>query len=174
MGRTTRPISAMPARKEFLNEQGLIYGTTYASAAVIADGTPPVPAEEVITTYVPSARPGGRAPHVWLQRGDDRVSTLDLFGPHFTLMTGPSGGDWRDAARRIAQSPALPVRVYTIGVSGDLADHDGEWRTIYGLEADGAVLVRPDGYVAWRNRSGCSAAFEVLTKVFDAILCRNA
>src|SRR5690606_14264822 len=78
--------------------EGLVLGFSYESAAVIPDGTPaPVPADPY-RTYVPSARPGHRAPHVWLP---GQVSTLDLLGPHFTLMTGASA--WADACRDAAR-----------------------------------------------------------------------
>ncbi len=44
----------------------------------------------------------------------------------------------------------VPVRAVQIGMGGECADPDHRWAMIYGVEEDGAVLVRPDGYVAWR------------------------
>ena len=41
MGRTARQDGAKLPRSEFLNEQGLIFGKSYQSNAVIPDGTPP-------------------------------------------------------------------------------------------------------------------------------------
>jgi putative polyketide hydroxylase len=61
-------------------------------------------------------------------------------------MTGASGESWLDAASR----SDLPVKAVQVGRNG-LADTDGRWRNAYGLEPGGAVLVRPDGYVAWRS-----------------------
>ena len=78
----------MLPRREFLNEQGLIFGASYQSTAVVPDGTPPAAVDDPVTEYVPSARPGSRAPHVWLTRGDEQISTIDLFGPHFVLLAG--------------------------------------------------------------------------------------
>ena len=95
-----------------------------------------------VTDYLPSARPGSRAPHVWLQRAGERLSTIDLFGPYFVLLTGRDGDAWREAARR-ADLPSWPsLRVHAIGEGGDLTDPDGDWHEAYGVEAAGAVLVR--------------------------------
>ena len=162
MGRATRQEGAVLPRREFLNEQGLIFGLSYVSSAVVPDGTPPVAVADPVTEYVPSARPGSRAPHVWLQRGGERISTVDLFGPHFTLLAGRDGGAWRDAAR----GRAMPA--FTVGQ--DLADPDGAWHEAYGVESDGAVLVRPDGYVAWRSRSGVADPQQVLQAMLDRML----
>ncbi len=45
-----------------------------------------------------SRRPGTRAPHVWLDRDGERISTLDLFGRGFVLLAGPEGGAWHERA----------------------------------------------------------------------------
>ncbi len=172
MGRTARQDSAKLPRSEFLNEQGLIFGASYDSAAVIPDGTAPPAIADPVTQYVPSARPGSRAPHVWLERNGERISTIDLFGTCFVLLAGANGAAWLDAASRLA-SPARPELVaHTIGGSGALADPEDAWLTAYGVEADGAVLVRPDGYVGWRARTQADAPQRVLQQVLDGILGR--
>ena len=170
MGRTTRQSSAVLPRREFLNEQGLIYGICYQSMAVIPDGTAPVEVVDPVTEYVPSARPGSRAPHVWLRRGGEQLSTVDLFGPHFVLLAGRDGGAWRQAAQRI--EPSWPPLI-GFAIGQDLIDPDGNWHDAYGVETDGAVLVRPDGYVAWRSRSGTSEPAEVLRAVSDGLCGRT-
>jgi len=171
MGRTTRQSGAVLPRREFLNEQGLIYGLCYESMPVIPDGTPPVEVTDPVTEYVPSARPGSRAPHVWLQRGGEQLSTIDLFGSHFVLLAGRDGDAWRQAIHQIV--PSWPPLIgFTVGGKEDLIDPDGNWHEAYGVETDGAVLVRPDGYVAWRGRSGASRPREVLRAVVDGVLGR--
>ena len=172
MGRTARQPAAKLPRTEFLSEQGLIFGASYQSAAVVADGTPPLVVADPVTEYVPSARPGCRAPHVWLQRGGARISTIDLFGPHFVLLAGPLGGAWRDAVRELSTSARPPLVAYTIGDGGELADPGGAWQAVYEVEADGAVLVRPDGQVAWRSRTAASDPAAVLQSALDAVLGR--
>ncbi|GAA1007877.1 FAD-dependent oxidoreductase [Acrocarpospora pleiomorpha] len=130
--------------------EGLVLGFHYESAAVVPDGTPePAPADPY-RTYVATARPGHRAPHVWVSPG---VSTLDLLGPSFTLLTAPGSG-WARAA--------AGVRVVEID--------SAEWAETYGVGAEGAVLVRPDGQVGWRTQN---ADFAELEKALDVILARS-
>jgi 2-polyprenyl-6-methoxyphenol hydroxylase-like FAD-dependent oxidoreductase len=172
MGRTARQNGAKLPRPEFLNEQGLIFGAAYESAAVIPDGTPPPHVDDPVTQYVPSARPGCRAPHVWLERDGTRLSTIDLFGPRFVLLTGRNGGAWREAARRIAAPSRPPLMAFTIGGSGELTDAGGAWQDTYEVDDDGAVLVRPDGYVAWRTRTALDDPDGTLGAVMDGVLGR--
>ncbi len=170
MGRTNRVTSAVLPRREFLNEQGLIFGIAYTSSAVIPDGTPPVTVADPTTEYAPNARPGSRAPHVRLQRGNESLSTIDLFRAHFTLLAGKDGQAWIDAARQIAWPSWPPLLAYRIG--HDLIDPDGNWHTVYGVQPDGAVLVRPDGYVAWRCASAVRDAQHSLSEVATRLLGR--
>jgi 2-polyprenyl-6-methoxyphenol hydroxylase-like FAD-dependent oxidoreductase len=170
MGRTARQSNVLP-RREFLNEQGLIFGACYQSTAVVPDDTPPGAVDDPVTEYVPSARPGSRAPHVHLKRGDEQISTIDLFGPHFVLLAGRDGDTWRRAAQGLGTSWP-PLVAFTVGKDGDLSDPDGDWHDAYGVDPDGAVLVRPDGHVAWRSRSGASNPLEVLRGAFDGLFGR--
>ncbi len=170
MGRTARQAKVLP-RQQFLNEQGLIFGARYNSTAIVPDGTPPVIVDDPVTEYIPSARPGGRAPHVRLQRGHEQISTIDLFGSHFVLLAGSDGDAWRKAAQSIGTSWP-PLHAYIVGKNGDLSDPDGNWHEAYGVDADGAVLVRPDGYVAWRSRSGASNPLQALRTAIDSLLGR--
>jgi putative polyketide hydroxylase len=170
MGRNERQSGVLP-RREFLNEQGLIFGVPYESTAVIPDGTPPAAIDDPVTEYVPLARPGSRAPHVWIERGHEPISTLDLFGPHFTLLAGRDGTAWQRAAE--AAAPSWPPFVtHVVGVDGEVSDPEGNWHAAYGIDTDGAVLIRPDGYVAWRSRSGTPNPQAVLRAAFEQLLGR--
>jgi hypothetical protein len=66
-----------------------------------------------------------------------------------------------------------PLRCHGIGPRGELQDPDGAWPVAYGIEAGGAVLVRPDGYVAWRSRTAAPDATAELRAVFDRLLARR-
>jgi hypothetical protein len=172
MGRTERKSKVLP-RQQFLNEQGLIFGANYQSSAVVPDGTPPVAVADPVTEYVQSARPGARAPHLRLTRGAETISTIDLFGAHFTLLTGRDGEAWQKAAQGLDVSWP-PIVAHSICGSGELSDPDGNFGELYGLEADGAVLVRPDGYVAWRSRGGAANPQVGLRAAIDGLLGRVA
>jgi len=96
--------------------------------------------------------PGARIPHYWLERGGTRVSTVDLTG-HWLLLAGPEGANWHDAAKGVAQGLSdLPLDAWRVG--GELNDPAGEFCATVGISPGGAILVRPDGFVAWRSESG--------------------
>src|SRR3954469_2420514 len=158
MGRLAKDNKVAGARPEYLNEQGMIFGASYASSAVVPDGTPPTAVANPVTDYVPSARPGGRAPHVWLERpGSDKVSTIDLIGNGFVLLTGAKGQGWSSAA-----NGKLPIKSHVIA--------DKVFADAYGIDDDGAVLVRPDGHVAWRSPAMHPNAQAALARAASAIL----
>jgi putative polyketide hydroxylase len=145
MGRTEKQSKAVLPRDEYLNERGVIFGFRYQSNALVAEAGVPTTSNEV-TQYIPSATPGCRAPHAWLLQDGKKVSTIDLYGHGFVLLAGPQGGAWKTSADVHAR-PA--VRAYVIG--DRLSDVDGHMQEIYCLAPQGAVLVRPDGIVAWRT-----------------------
>lgn len=95
---------------------------------------------------------GRRAPHAWLDLpGGGRISALDLFEGRLTLVVGADHQRWRTAVASL--KPAATVVVVALGV--DAVSPDGRAADLYGVEAGGAVLVRPDGHVAWRAQGVC-------------------
>ncbi len=113
------------------------------------DGTAAPPDDP--NRYVPSARPGSRAPHVWLDAGR---STLDLFGPAFALLG--FGADPADVAKltTAAGQRGVPVTFTAI-------DH----KAAADLYERKLVLVRPDGHVAWRGDRAPDDALAVIDRV---------
>jgi 2-polyprenyl-6-methoxyphenol hydroxylase-like FAD-dependent oxidoreductase len=103
------------------------------------DVAPPweeLPAEEVML-YRPSARPGARAPHVWL---DDGTSTLDHFGRSYhCLLLGPAPPD-AGPLIEAARSRNVPLSVSRLAEPAVFTAYEAP-----------LVLVRPDGHVAWRG-----------------------
>jgi 2-polyprenyl-6-methoxyphenol hydroxylase-like FAD-dependent oxidoreductase len=136
---------------------GIQLGYCYEDSPIcVPDGTPPPPDEiGKRQRYLPSARPGARAPHAWLPDGR---STLDLFGHGFVLLR--FGGDEADT-RGIARAAAdrrVPFRVV------DIAD-----RKIRDLYERRFVLVRPDGHVAWRSDAPPDDAGALIDRVRGAM-----
>ena len=115
---------------------GVQLGYRYDPSPIcVPDGTPPTADEP--ETYVPTTRPGSRAPHVWL---DDGRSTLDLFGRGFVLLRlGPETPD-PSALAKAAARRKMPLQVVTLHEPEVLQRYDRRF-----------VLVRPDGHVAWRG-----------------------
>ena len=105
------------------------------------------------------ARPGTRAPHLWVERRGQRLSTLDLYDGRFVLLAGPNGGEWCRCARIAASEESVALDISRPGTDG-LEDPGGRLAEAHGIEAEGCVLVRPDGFVAWRacNAKGATVA----------------
>ncbi len=165
------PEEAVSASRRYGNFLGMELGFFYESSAVIPDGTEPPLPEDAITDYVPSARPGHRAPHVWLERGGDRISTLDLCGPGFTLLTGADANVWR-AAAAAASNVGADVTLHAVD-GHDLRDPGGDFTETYGIGPDGAVLIRPDGHVAWRAPEHGDTGAAALAEALRRVLGRN-
>jgi hypothetical protein len=113
-------------------------------------------AEDEILHHEPSTYPGCRFPHAWLNTAipGAPVSTIDLAGHGaFTLFTGIGGENWRTAARKVSIGLGVPIQVHTIGFRQDWEDVYYDWERVRGVEESGAVLVRPDRFVAWRAMS---------------------
>jgi 2-polyprenyl-6-methoxyphenol hydroxylase-like FAD-dependent oxidoreductase len=157
------------ASRRYGNHLGVEFGSVYRSSAVVADGTEPPPVDDDYADYVPSATPGARAPHVHLGRAEGGLSTLDLFGDAFTLLAARGGGAWSTVAAAAERELGVPIHCYCIGGTG-LADL-GDFIGVYGLGEEGAVLVRPDGHVAWRSAFG-PASGASLRDAVDRILAR--
>jgi 2-polyprenyl-6-methoxyphenol hydroxylase-like FAD-dependent oxidoreductase len=118
----------------------------------------------------PTARPGMRAPHLAIDRNGTKTSTLDLFGPSFVLLAGPEGDAWCAAARAAGERIGLPVEAYRCG--SDFVDGSGHFPELYGVGEEGAALVRPDGFVAWRARASQANADATLTGAIARAVAR--
>ena len=141
---------------------GLGLGFSYDEGALISDGT--APRGLTLGRYDPSDRPGGRFPHLWLDLARQR-STLDLFDRDFTLVHGPKSADWGAAAREVGER--LGITLGTVQL--DAVDpRDGLDMSLYG-----AVLVRPDGHVAWRMPWIPADPAASLAQALERILARN-
>ncbi|SHG44049.1 aklavinone 12-hydroxylase RdmE [Streptoalloteichus hindustanus] len=127
------------------------------------------PAENALR---PSGRPGFRAPHVPLTSAGTPLSTVDLFGDGWVLVTGRAGGPWHEAARHVAERLRLPLRA--VGPGEELADPDDRLAGAYGIGEAGASLVRPDGVVAWRSAVGTPDPTTTLHRVLCQVLDRVA
>jgi 2-polyprenyl-6-methoxyphenol hydroxylase-like FAD-dependent oxidoreductase len=115
---------------------GMHLGYRYEDSPVcVPDGTPPTPDDT--RHYIPTTRPGSRAPHVWLPDGR---STLDLFGKGFVLLR--LGARAPDVAPLVqaARQQRMPLEVVSI-----------DDPTMTSTYEHRLVLVRPDGHVAWRG-----------------------
>ena len=182
----TFPISAelraaIANQAEHFDMLGLQLGFAYADGAIAAGGANAgasganatndgVAESSPVRAYLPTALPGARLPHAWIERDGRRISTLDLVAyDRFTLITGPAGGAWAEAV-----ADRIPIAVVTLGA--DVVDGDGTWTELLALGAQGAILVRPDQHVAWRSPRGLAAPAvlaHALDRALDRILDRT-
>lgn len=160
------------ADSTLVNYTELTFGYRYRSSAIIAEpGTDQAPLTQHPSTL--HGEPGTRAPHIMLERNHVPVSTIDLCGGQWTLLTGAEDSDWNEAAQRVTKQFKLPLQVYAIGGVNGLKDLEGRWNEAYGVGINGAMLVRPDGFVAWRSFGSIDDAQTVLEQVVSRILCRE-
>lgn len=121
-----------------LDDDAMELGQLYRSQAVIGAGDELPPA---LRPEQWAGQPGTRAPHLWLPKGEARISTLDLLQRDWVLIAEHER--WHEAAPRVAAQLGVELKFLRAGV--DLL-------AALGIGATGASLVRPDGYVAWRSR----------------------
>ncbi|AHK35735.1 hypothetical protein OPAG_06614 [Rhodococcus opacus PD630] len=126
-------------RREFNNIPASLGYRYEGSPVCIPDGTPA--AEVDFEEYRPSARPGHRAPHVWLA---PNVSTLDRFGPNFTLLIIGRPVGTGDALAIAASERSMPLSVQAITAPDTVAALRAAYERTF-------ILIRPDGHVAWRG-----------------------
>lgn len=124
---------------EWIHDQtGPAMGYRYNdSPIVIADTSVSEPPTSV-SEYIPSTWPGARAPHVFL--ADGKTSIFDLYGPSFTIVDFTAAGAPSQGFVSVASKLNIPItRLHLPG--------ETHCRLVW--ERD-VVLIRPDGFVAWR------------------------
>jgi putative polyketide hydroxylase len=139
----------------------LLAGYRYHSDAVLTS-EPSVDPDAVQLVEELRAQPGTRTPHAWVRQGGERVSTLDLLGPGFTVLTGDER--WRAAVTSASAALGIPITMHCIG--------DDAWAAVTGLAREGALLVRPDDFVGWRADELPANPESELRQALSTILCR--
>jgi 2,4-dichlorophenol 6-monooxygenase len=162
-----RVAAAIERQRDHFDMLGLQLGYVYDQGALLDDGSAKPAPSNPVRELVPTSRPGARLPHGWIERDGRRISTLDLVSyDGLTLLVGPRGGAWLDAARGIEPSPQI------VRIGSDVDDRDGWWTKIAEMEADGALLVRPDQHVAFRSRRSVANPGEMLRRAARAAVGR--
>jgi len=115
---------------------GAQFGAAYGgSSVVVGDGTKPPAA--TFGEFTPSASPGARAPHIWLEEGHSLFDEIAHQG--FTLLRLDPNADTRPM-ERAAAARGVPLKIAT-------PTHK-ELRSLYQAPL---ALIRPDHHVAWRG-----------------------
>ncbi|HYD23929.1 MAG TPA: FAD-dependent monooxygenase [Croceibacterium sp.] len=147
------PEEIAPDTPEMRDELTMEIGQFYRSDAVIGGR----PSGELACVHPDETRghPGSRVPHAWLGEG---ASTIDCAANGFALLTAPDAQRWRDAAAGLTGLPLELVKL------------DGDSAARGGIGQSGALLARPDGFVAWRTADDAEASAETLGEVLASAL----
>ncbi|WP_326719183.1 MULTISPECIES: FAD-dependent monooxygenase [unclassified Streptomyces] len=150
------------------NAHGVDLNQRYTSDAIVPDGSQdPGFARDPELYHQPSSRPGAKLPHAWITSGTRTLSTLDTVGRgRFTLVTGIGGEDWV----RAADARNLGIATVVIGPGQEYEDPYGDWARLSEISDAGALLVRPDGYVAFRHPTASEDAERLLSAALRRIL----
>ncbi|KAH7407316.1 FAD binding domain protein [Cadophora sp. MPI-SDFR-AT-0126] len=154
-------------------------GFVYQNGAVVPDGSRPPPVDPAGQTYIPTTRPGHRLPHAWLEaKNGNVISTQDLLqvGNHdFFLITDEEGDGWVQAAKAISKLTtqtigAAQIRSQAHSKGTELYyDYQDQWAKAREIRNGGAILVRPDNFVAWRSDGSCDDPRLELTSVLSKL-----
>ena len=125
----------LKAQEKLISSSGTLLGYRYKHSPIIIKDASPEPKDDP-RVYIPTARPGHRAPHIWLEEG---ISILDLLGPNFTLVCFKKSPKHVANFEKIAKEIGFLVKILPLD--------DREAAKLYGSNF---VLVRPDLMVAWR------------------------
>ncbi len=157
------PSRKLPPPEPIVDDTAVIFGYRYPIGAFVANGHGES-ADLFENPRAPSGRPGSRAPHVVVTHLGATVSTIDLFGDRWVLVSGPKGRIWSELLRQSPAARVLGISWHGIHPDGDLWDVANRWSAAYGVDDDGAVLIRPDGFIAWRRPTADGEA----ASAFDA------
>jgi 2,4-dichlorophenol 6-monooxygenase len=165
-------IRAAVANKTYeYNSHNVEMGQVYSSSAVVPDGVPAFEYGDDPELYFhPSTSPGAHLPHIWLQRNGKPISTLDIAGKgRFSLFTGIDGKYWAKAAEESSNLLGFAITVCMIGPGRKVTDLYGDWALAREMEEGGCLLVRPDGFVAWRAQKPVSDVNEAQKLLLQAL-----
>jgi putative polyketide hydroxylase len=144
------PSKTLAPPEKVIDDYWVIFAYRYR-AGVLYNPDEDVAGQIFENPHEPAGRPGSRAAHLVVERSGERIATIELFSDDWVLLAGANGAAWT-AAGQSALARTFPLHCYRIAPDGDLRDVENRWQTAYGVSAEGAVLIRPDGFIAWRSR----------------------
>jgi 2-polyprenyl-6-methoxyphenol hydroxylase-like FAD-dependent oxidoreductase len=166
----TDPSLGAERCEPLVNDLDIELGYVYRSRAVVTEM--PDDGARHLSPRESRGRPGTRAPHVGLERHGRSLSSLDLYGRNFVLLAGPAAAEWCRGASIAAAEEHITLDVSRPGTDG-LADPTGSLSALHGIDPDGCLLVRPDGFVAWRARNAQEASVAALRSALSKAHARG-
>ncbi|MEM6320856.1 MAG: FAD-dependent monooxygenase [Bacteroidota bacterium] len=146
---------------------GLDIGYVYEDGAIIPDGTDWGVPKDPVTQYIPAARPGARFPHIDFQKSTTPTASHDLLDYcYYTLFVREKGAPWEKAVRELPAAIRKSIKVIRLNELGLSETVFEELIALCEIEETGALLIRPDGHVAWRVNTLRGNAKAILQQVF--------
>ncbi|SME36337.1 2,4-dichlorophenol 6-monooxygenase [Bacillus mobilis] len=143
-------------------------GYHYCSEAIVGDSATPHRMDIVEL----NGRAGTRAPHFCGTYDGKEISILDLLGFDFVLLIGAENRAWIECAQDVSAELGINIKVYRVGLTGDFIAQENGFRELYGIENEGVVLIRPDGFIGWRSEKAVINPDVMLEEVMSNLLCR--
>ncbi|WP_050418968.1 FAD-dependent monooxygenase [Bradyrhizobium tropiciagri] len=164
--------SAIVSQTMEFRHHNVEFGYTYASDAVVDDGSPAYVPLDNVRIYQPSTKPGHPLPHAWVERQGERIALNTLVhGGKFVLIAGEGGQPWVDAARKLKEQLGVDLVAVRVGIlDGDYVDARCAWTKQREFGPEGAVLVRPDRYIGFRSAGSVKNHEDVLESALRQIL----
>jgi 2-polyprenyl-6-methoxyphenol hydroxylase-like FAD-dependent oxidoreductase len=144
-----------------IDDVAMELGQLYRSTAVLGADDTELPDARTPAQW--AGQPGTRAPHIPFRRPGEasEISSLDLFGQSWVVLSENS--QWQGS-----ECPFIQVGQDVLEVES------GAFATAFGLhDPTGAVLVRPDGYIAARWPSAVGNPLEELRNAFALVAHRS-
>jgi putative polyketide hydroxylase len=139
---------------EIVPDYDVVFGQRYTQGAIVPE---PGAGQALFAAHGSlSGLPGTRAPHRLFTHSGKQISTLDLFDRDLVLIVSP-GSAWRVAAQPLSVE-RTSLQIVELD---DLSP--------FGVENDGTVLVRPDGFVAWRSLTRPTDPVATLRNVCESL-----
>ncbi|KAJ5484041.1 hypothetical protein N7539_005837 [Penicillium diatomitis] len=149
-----------------IDDDAMEFGQIYTSESIIGAG------ENLPRAKRPdewNGQPGTHAPHVWCFQEGKKLPIIDLLRKEtWTLLTESDSTEWRKAVRFVNGKSSLSITYLPFG-GNVLLDEEDDFQTLFGISSSGAVLVRPDGYIAWRSMKAPPNAEQTLNEVFSRV-----
>jgi len=170
-----RAAEAISAQRIGFRHHNIEFGYAYESGAITPDGTPETIPLDPVLLYEPSTRPGHALPHALIESDGAPFPIGRLAGgAHFALIAGEDGQAWVAAARDLAGRFGIVINVVRIGLySGDFRDVRGAWLRHRGIGPSGAILVRPDHYIAFQSAKMAADPVATLSSALAVVLDRE-
>ena len=154
----------LPEGTEVIDDSAMEFGQLYRSNAIL--GSEDLSLPEAQTPAEWAGQPGTRAAHFWIKQHEQRKSIMDLFYKHWVVLS--QNRAWKDAEREAAEKCGITTSFVQIGTDV-VEEEEGNFERFYGVGKTGAVLVRPDGYIAWRCAEGPDNAGNVLAAALSKV-----